>query len=459
MKTQCSRNRVEFHPQNRRRIVGRFDGGAITSDGGAVLLREVDRRARIVEQLAGCFTDYREPNRVKHSVAELLAQRVYALALGYEDLNDHDDLRHDALLSVVTGRAEKDAKPLAGKSTLNRLELSAPDQAEADRYKKIAIDPAKVEELFVGLFLQAHATPPKEIVLDLDATDDPVHGEQEGRFFHGFYMSYCYLPLYIFSGEHLLCAKLRPSNIDAAAGSVEELDRIVTAIRAAWPETRIVVRADSGFCRDAILSWCEANDVDYIVGIAKNSRLKAEIAEELAEAQALCAETNGPARFFKDFPYQTLDTWTRPRRVIGKAEVLPQGANPRFVVTNLDGDPRALYEDVYCARGDMENRIKEQQMYLFADRTSSHFMGANQIRLWLSSVAYTLLQTLRRVGLRGTELAKAQCHTLRLKLLKIGALIRMTVRKVWIAFAEGFPYADLFVRAHKNLQRWRDVPT
>ncbi len=459
MKTECNRKRIYFHPQNRREIVGRFNGGAITSEGGAVLLREVDCRARIVEQFAACFEDHRAANRVKHTVRELLAQRVYALALGYEDLNDHDDLRHDALLSVLTARAGKDPGALAGKSTLNRLELAVPEKAKADRYKKIAVDTTKAAHLFVKLFLQAHRTPPEEIVLDLDATDDPLHGEQEGRFFHGYYKSYCYLPLYIFCGEHLLCAKLRPSNIDAAAGSVEELARIVAPIRAAWPATRIVIRADSGFCRDEILAWCEAHDVGYIVGIAKNNRLKAEIAKELAEAQVLFEATQKPARLFKDFRYRTLETWTRERRIIAKAEVLAKGANPRFIVTNLDGDARTLYEEVYCARGDMENRIKEQQLYLFADRTSCHFLRANQIRLWLSSVAYVLLQTLRRVGLRGTPLAKAQCCTIRRKLLKIGAQIRISVRKVWIAFAQGYPYAALFAQAHKNLQRWRAAPT
>ncbi len=456
MKTECNRNRLTFHPLNGREIVGRFDGGAITSDGGAVLLREVDLRARIVAQFAGCFQDYREENRVRHSVAELLAQRVYALALGYEDLNDHDELRRDALLGVMVG---KGAEELAGKSTLNRLELSKPDTARGHRYKKIALDPTRVERLFVDLFVQAHATPPREIVLDLDATDDPLHGEQEGRFFHGYYKNYCYLPLYIFCGEHLLCAKLRPSNIDASAGSVEELARIVTVIRAAWPTTRIVIRADSGFCREAIMAWCEANEVGYVVGIAKNERLKTAILAELAQARALRDATNQPARRFKDFRYRTRTSWTRTRRVIGKAEVLPQGDNPRFIVTNLEGDAQALYEKVYCARGDMENRIKEQQLYLFADRTSCHFMGANQIRLWLSSVAYTLLQTLRRVGLHGTRLAKAQCHTIRLKLLKIGAQIRLTVRKVWIAFGQGYPHSRLFAQVHKNLQRWRPAPT
>jgi hypothetical protein len=457
LKTECNRKPIRFHPQNRREIVGRFDGGTITSDGGVVLLREADRRSRVIEQFAGCFRDHRDPDRVRYGLKELLAQRVYALALGYEDLNDHDELRYDKLLSVAVG--EEEAKPLAGKSTLNRLELSVAEEASGDRYKKIAIDPEKVEQLFVDLFLEAHATPPEEIILDLDATDDPLHGEQEGRFFHGFYMEYCYLPLYIFCGEHLLCAKLRPSNIDASAGSVEELDRIVKRIRAAWPTTRIVIRADSGFCRDEILTWCEAHDVRYIVGIAKNDRLKAAIAQELAEAKALCEATQQPERVFKDFRYETHTSWTRERRIIGKAEVLPQGENPRFIVTDLEGDARWLYEEVYCARGEMENRIKEQQLYLFADHTSSHFMGANQIRLWLSSVAYTLLQTLRRVALQGTRLAKAQCHTIRLKLLKIGAQIRITVRKVWIAFSEAYPYAELFAQAYKNLQRWRAVPT
>jgi len=465
LKTECTTNSVEFHPHFRRDVVGRFDGGSITSDGGGLLLREVEQRAKIIGQFAGCFTDYRKPLLVEHSVEELVAQRVYGLALGYEDLNDHDELRNDPALAVLVGKRDPEGgdrlhprdrgKALAGKSTLNRLELGSPGLVPSDgSYKKIVIDPTRAERFFVEMFLQAHDEAPPEIVLDLDATDDPLYGKQEGRFFHGYYKSYCYLPLYIFCGEFLLCAKLRPSDIDASAGAVEELERIVSRIRARWPETRIVIRADSGFCREAIMAWCEAHEVDYVLGLAKNSRLKAAIADELAEAKERHEETREASRVFKDFSYRTLDSWTRQRRVIGKAEHLSGGANPRFIVTTLDGDARKLYEEVYCARGEMENRIKEQQLYLFADRTSTRRIDSNQIRLWFSSVAYVLVQTLRRVGLKGTKLAKAQCHTIRLKLLKIGAVVRFTVRKVWVSLSESYPYADLFRRVVATIRQW-----
>ena len=471
MKTECTTNSVEFHPHFRRDVVGRFDGGSITSDAGGLLLREVEQRARIIRQFSACFTDYRNPLLVEHSVEELVAQRVYALALGYEDLNDHDELRNDPALAVLVGKEAPEGKTrlhrrdrgkaLAGKSTLNRLELGSPGLVPADgSYKKIVIDPTQAQRFFVEMFLQAHDEAPSEIVLDLDATDDPLHGDQEGRFFHGYYKSYCYLPLYIFCGEFLLCAKLRPSDIDASAGAVEELERIVAQIRKRWPGVKIIIRADSGFCRDPIMAWCEAHEVDYVLGLAKNERLKAAIAEALEQARKQHEETQKASRVFKDFSYRTLESWARRRRVIGKAEHLAGGANPRFVVTSLSVEKwgtQALYEKLYCARGDMENRIKEQQLYLFADRTSTHYMGSNQIRLWFSSVAYVLVQALRRVGLKGTKLAKAQCHTIRLKLLKIGARVRFTVRKVWVSLSESYPYAALFARVVANIRRWRPL--
>jgi len=445
--------------------VARFDGGSITSDGGGVLLREVERRTGILEQFAACFTDHRDPRFIEHSVLELVGQRVYGLALGYEDLNDHDELRQDPLLATLVGKADPTGahrlrdrdvgKALAGKSTLNRLELTTADAGPASRYKKIVIDGAAVDRLFVNVFLHAFREAPHQIVLDLDATDDPLHGNQEGRFFHGFYGHYCYLPLYIFCGEFLLCARLRRSNIDASAGTVEELERIVTQIRAAWPRVQIIIRADSGFAREAIMTWCEAHAVDYVLGLAKNARLQRALSQELREAKQEHAQTGVPARVFKDFTYKTRKSWSRPRRVVGKAEHLPAGPNPRFVVTSIpkeDTDARALYEDVYCARGDMENRIKEQQLGLFADRTSTATLRANQIRLWLSSVAYVLLQALRRLGLQGTALAKAQCHTIRLKLLKIGAQVRVTVRKIWVSLASGSPYAGIFQQTYHNLR-------
>jgi hypothetical protein len=445
--------------------VARFNGGRITSDGGAPLLREVERQTGIIEQFAQCFTDYRDPDQLEHTVGELVAQRVYALALGYEDLNDHEDLRRDPLLAVLVGKRDLTGnqrprhrdrgRPLAGKSTLNRLELSRPETASDSRYKRIAVNEEKVSDLLVDIFLQAHKKAPGRIILDLDATDDPIHGAQEGRFFHGYYRCYCYLPLYIFSGEFPLCARLRQSNIDAAAGTVEALERIVGRLRRAWPGVRILVRADSGFARESIMAWCEAHDVDYLLGLARNTRLQAIVADEMAKAEVECEETGKPVRLFKDFFYQTLHTWSRRRRVVGKAEVLPGRRNPRFVVTSLTQDigARELYEDLYCARGDMENRIKEQQLHLFADRTSTATMAGNQLRLWFSTVAYTLLQALRRLGLAGTEMARAQCNTIRLKLLKIGAQVRITVRKVWISLAAGSPYAKIFGQVWRNLAR------
>jgi hypothetical protein len=446
-------------------VRGEFDGGAITSDGGGLLLREVEKRTRIVEQFADCFSDHRQAERIEHTVGELVAQRIYGLALGYEDLNDHDQLREDPLLAVLaekedpTGksrvRKRDEGKALAGKSTLNRLELTAEVVAEKERYKKIAMHPEAADRMLVNVFLQAHQEAPAEIVLDLDATDDPVHGQQEGRFFHGYYGHYCYLPLYIFCGEFLLCARLRPSNIDAAAGSVEELERMLAQIRAAWPEVKMVIRGDAGFCREELMNWCEAHQVDYVLGLAKNERLKREIASEMAQAEQQFTTTGQAARRFRDFRYQTRESWSHQRRVVGKAEHLEKGSNPRFVVTSLGSEAwpaQRLYEELYCARGEMENRIKEQLM-LFADRTSTALLRSNQVRLYFSSVAYVLLQALRRLGLPGTELAHAQCATLRLKLLKIGALIRITVRNVWVSLASGYPFATLFRQVLKQLQR------
>ncbi len=453
MSTECSQFIFGFHPQKRREIRAQFDGGAITSDGGGLLLREVEKRVKILRQFAACFTDYRNPDLIEHPVEELVAQRVYGLALGYEDLNDHEELRNDPLMAVLVEKGELGEKALAGKSTLNRLELTGETVSRNERYKKIVLDHGAVDRLLVEAFLQAHREEPKEIILDLDATDDPLHGKQEGRFFHGYYGHYCYLPLYIFCGEFLLCARLRASNIDAAAGSVDELQRIVAQIRSAWPQVRIVVRGDSGFCREELMAWCEAEGVDYLLGLAKNERLKAEIAKEMGEARTQYQQTGRAARLFKEFVYLTRESWSCARRVVAKAEHLEKGENPRFVVTSLSREAwpaQELYEEHYCARGDMENRIKEQLM-LFSDRTSTHYLRSNQLRLYFSSIAYVLLQMLRRLGLAGTELAKAQCSTIRLKLLKIGALIRITVRKVWISLAGGYPYVDLFRQIYEKL--------
>ena len=464
MFTECNQESFGFHALGRRDVVARFDGGRISSDAGGLLLRETERVTGIIRQFAACFTDHRDPDLIEHTVEELIAQRVYALALGYEDLNDHDDLRHDPLLAVLVGKKDPlgrrrwrdrdKGKALAGKSTLNRLELTPVRATAKSRYKKITLDRQAAQRLFTEVFLQSHKRPPERIVLDLDATDDPIHGHQSGRFFHGYHRSYCYLPLYIFCGAHLLCARLRPSNIDASAGSVKELQRIVGQIRERWPTVRIVIRADSGFCREAIMAWCEANDVDFVLGLAKNERLIQEIAGELAQAKCQHEATLQAARVFQDFRYRTRTSWSRSRRVIGKAEHPAKGANPRFVVTSLSAaafDAPSLYEKEYCARGEMENRIKEQQLCLFADRTSAATMRANEVRLWFSSVAYTLMTALRRVGLKDTPMAKARCDTIRIKLLKIGAQVRVTFRKVWVSMAESCPYRHIFRQVYENL--------
>jgi hypothetical protein len=435
--------------------VAAFDGGTMTSDAGALLLGAADRAIGLIDRFAACFEDGRAPGQVVHEVAALVGQRVFGIALGYEDLNDHDALRHDPVLAALTGRLEARhprCAPLAGKSTLNRLE-HAPDGAPG-RYHKIAHDGAAIEHLFVDLFIEAHARPPKRIVLDLDATDDPVHGHQEGRFFHGYYDGYCYLPLYIFCGRHLLCAKLRRSNIDASAGSLEEVARIVARIRQRWPRVKIVLRADSGFAREALMAWCEANRVDYIFGLQRNERLEARIAGDLARAEEQSAATGEAARVFADFLWTTLKSWSRRRRVVAKAEWTGGRANPRFVVTSLkpsEYGAKALYEDLYCARGEMENRIKECQLDLLADRTSAATMRANQLRLWFASMAYVLLSALRRIGLADTRFAAATCATIRLKLLKIGAQVRISVRRVKVAMASAHPWRHEWALAHARL--------
>lgn len=457
-------NKIEIKFQNnfKRGVVGCFDGGAITSDAGGLLLREVEESQGIIKQFAACFNDFRHPDYIEHSVTDLVAQRIYGICLGYEDLNDHDALRVDPLLATLVGKIEPSGndrlnkndkgKPLAGKSTLNRLELTP---EEKNRYQKIVHCPKKIENLFVDLFLNAHNEPPESITIDLDATDDLIHGNQEGRFYHGYYGNYCYLPLYIFCGDFLLAAKLRPSNIDACEGTVEELSRMISLIRLRWPKVKIIIRGDSGFCREEIMAWCEQNSVDYLFGLAKNNRLLGSIESQLKKAGKLYAKTGKASRVFRDFRYQTKKSWSCRRRVVGKAEWLKGGSNPRFVVTSISKDQysaKTLYEDIYCARGEMENRIKEQQLGLFADRTSTETMRANQLRLWFSSVAYVLMNELRRLGLRGTELAKAQMSTIRSKLLKLGALVQITVRKIWIHFSSACPYQNLFRRISMNLK-------
>ena len=454
MATECSAELFEFGTVAGRVVVGGFDGGTITSDAGAVLLGAADRAVGLVSRFAECFVDRRNPVLVEHLVATLVGQRVFGLALGYEDLNDHDELRHDPVMAVLAGKLEarrKDCAAVAGKSTLNRLELSRP---EPSRYHKIAHDPAAIERLFVELFLGSYTEPPAEIVLDLDATDDPLHGHQEGRFFHGYYDCYCYLPLYIFCGDRLLAAKLRPSDIDGAAGAKEEVARLVAQIRRRWEDVRIVLRADSGFARDDLMAWCEENGVDYIFGLARNTRLAGTIVAELAEAAQESRATGSPARRFKMFSWTTRKSWSRERRVVAKAEWTQGEANPRFIVTSLavtDGDGRSLYEDVYCARGEMENRIKECQLDLFADRTSTASLRANQLRLWFASMAYVLVESVRRLGLQATDLADATCGTIRRKLFKIGALVTISVRRIKLAMASACPAARDWRRAAVRL--------
>ena len=464
--TECRTKRFEFHALSNREVIAHFDGGDISSDAGGLLLREVEQRTGILKRFADCFTDYRKQQWIEHPLQDLLAQRVYALSLGYEDLNDHDHLRSDPALAVIVGKADPKGerryekrdrgKALAGKSTLNRLELTKADASAAERYKKIVMNPDSIDRMMVDQFLEAHQRARPQIILDLDATDDPIHGHQEGRYFHGYYDCYCYLPLYIFCGEFLLSAKLRTSDVDPAKGALEDLKRVVSQIRKRWPRVHILVRGDSGFCRDAIMTWCERQGIDYVLGLAKNARLLKEIDADMKAAEAEFAKSGDPVRIFKNFRYRTLEeTWSRSRRVVAKAEHLKKGSNPRFVVTSLPQyrfPAPVLYETIYCARGDMENRIKEQQMGLFADRLSTESMRGNQFRLYCSSIAYMLMHALRRLALKDTELENAQCTTIRLKLLKIGAQIEVSVRRVWFRFAAGYPYKQAFEQAFKNLQ-------
>jgi DDE family transposase len=454
MQTECIADLFGFARVEGREVMASFDGGTITSDAGAVLLGATDRAIGLIGRFAACFRDQRCPELIEHEVTTLVAQRVFGIALGYEDLNDHDELRHDPVMAILAGKLaakRKDCAPVAGKSTLNRLELS---RSVATRYHKISHDGAAIERLLIDQFLDSHKRAPKQIILDLDATDDPLHGHQEGRFFHGYYDCYCYLPLYVFCGHHLLAAKLRRSNIDASAGAVEEVARIVSQIRASWPHSRILLRADSGFAREELMAWCEAHNVDYLFGLARNERLVGEIAAELEHAKAESLKTGKPARRFRDFLWTTRESWSARRRVVAKAEHTRGEANPRFVVTSLSKTAcgaRHLYENIYCARGDMENRIKECQGDMFADRTSAATMQANQLRLWFASMAYVLLCALRRIALRHTQFAKAACGTIRLKLLKIGALVRISVRRIKIAMASGCPYQREFAAAHAAL--------
>jgi hypothetical protein len=461
MPTHCRPDSLDFGSVEGRAIVAAFDGGEITSDGGALLLAKTSKAIGLINRVAAAFTDRRNPDLIEHSVTTLVGQRIIGEALGYPDINDHDQLRHDRLLAAVMGKlTARDSRcaPLAGKSTLNRLE-HAPEEGEArapDRYHKISHDGAAIDQLLLDVFRQSYAAAPKIIVLDPDATDVPLHGNQEGRHYHGYYDGYCYLPLYIFCDRHLLCARLRPASVDAASGIVEEIARIVAYLRAHWPETMIIVRADSGFCRDNLMTWCENNDVHYVLGCARTAPLVAKIKTELAEAETQHKATGQPARVFKSFDWTTRASWTRKRRVVAKAEWTEGEANPRFIVTSLHDeviDARALYEDVYCKRGEMENRIKETQSDLFGDCMPATTMRANQLRLYFSALAYVLMCALRRIALAGTDLERATCGTIRLRLLKIGAQVMVSVRRVKVALATGCPWRELFETAHERLCR------
>ncbi len=419
-----------------------------------MLLRQTDKRLNLLPRLAACFLDGRNQDQVEHSILEMLSQRIYGLALGYEDLNDHEQLRKDPIFGVLAGREELEA-PLAGKSTLNRMELGA---GTKDRYKKITFWKGGLDELLVKVFIESYQSAPAEIILDVDTTDLPLHGKQEGRFFHGYYDSYCYLPLYVFCGEQVLCARLREADHDASFGCLQEIQRIVAQIRLAWPGVKIILRGDSAFCRNALMSWCEDHQVDFVFGMARNQRLRKIIGAEMHQATQQWKQTGKPARVFREFHYQTLKTknggWDRERRVAAKAEHIDRKENPRFVVTSLASEEwpaQKLYEKLYCGRGDMENRIKEQ-FSLFADRVSTETIRANQMRVYLSTMAYVLVSGLRRLGLKATEMAEAQVSTIRTKLLKIGAQIRVTVRKVWVSMASSYPWQDLYQQVWKNLR-------
>jgi hypothetical protein len=464
----CNQEVFEFQDHNGQKVVASFDGGHLSSDGsGALLFRELELRTGTIQRLAGCFRDGRNPELIEHSVEALLRQRIGALSMGYEDLNDHDSLRYDPAHGLMSGKADIEGrhrseknrgKALAGHSTLNRLEQSA--LGGDGRYKKIIPDTEKIEQLLIEEGVKAIPRKSRRIVLDFDATDDPLHGAQEGRFFHGYYGHYCYLPLYCFCGNIPLLALLQDAKTDASAGTVDALQKIVPAIRRRFGHrVEIVLRGDSGFARDAIMHWCERNGLFYCLGLKRNTRLQAELAPcfETLQSDLDAGLLELPVRRFIEFEYRTLNSWSSRRRVVGKAEVLAKGENPRFVVTNFEVehfDARALYEDFYCARGDMENRIKEQQQDLFADRTSTHAMASNQLRLWFSAFAHLMLSQLQAIALRGTRLAKATIGTLRLRLFKIAARVKVSVRRIRFELAEGCPDQDVFAQVFRNLQAW-----
>lgn len=442
--TECITDPIDFSSLSRRKIQADFNGGKLTSDGGGLLLQQVDRRLGLIDQINDCIPDPRNPALILHSQRALLAQRIFGLALGYEDLNDHHTLRDDPLFQTITERGLSDEQPLASPPTLCRLE----NRITRDSLVRMA-------RVFVEQFIASYGhTPPEELILDFDATDDPVHGDQIGRFFHGYYRHYCFLPLYVFCGEQLLVSYLRTSKIDAAKHSRAILKLLVTRFRQVWPQVRIIFRGDSGFCRWRLMRWCDRHDVGYILGLAQNPVLMREAERWTTRARERFEQTGAKQRLFGQFHYAA-QTWDQSRRVIVKAEYLLLGPNTRFVVTNLLGAPQTLYDELYCQRGEMENRIKEQQLYLYADRTSCHEFLANQFRLLLSSAAYVLVETLRRTALGGTEWAHAQVHTIRAKLLKVAARVCSSVRRIVFHFCSSYPWQELF---RQVVHRFRFLP-
>lgn len=468
MTTECIQKELNFQDLGKRKVTGKFKGGTITSDAGGLLLREIEQGNNYIKDFTHCFKDNRKPEKIEHKLQTLLAQRIFGICLGYEDVNDHDELRKDPLFATMCGKKDPTGNdreqerdkgiPLAGKSTIHRIEYATIDEGVATRYKKILYNEEAIDDFFINKFIQQYGKKvPKQLILDIDATDDPVHGHQQGRFFHGYYDCYCFLPLYIFCGTDLLCAKLKTANADPGNQALPHIRKVVLQLKKKWPQVKIIIRGDSGFCRDDIMKWVEKHTgVYYLFGLARNNRLYNRIRNEQQRVKTIYEKTHRANRIYKDFCYKTLKSWKRRRRVVGKAEICRKGENPRFIVTNLpksEIDAQKLYEKMYCARGDMENRIKEQQLFLFADRTSCHLLMANQLRLYFASVAYLFMNELRKKGLNQTELSQAQCSTIRLKLFKIGAIVTISVRRVVVNYSSAYPYKQIFYQVLSNLKK------
>jgi hypothetical protein len=483
--TDCIPEQFNFGRVKGRNVIANFKGGKLTSDGGLVLVAELDKKRQITARFADCFSDHRRQGYVEHSVADLVAQRVYGLTQGYSDLNDHDTLRADPVFAIALGKLshnKSESVLLAGKSTLNRLEYcpeTVIDQADS-RYHRVSHDPKEIEKLLVELFQESYRQPPQRIVLDLDVTDDQVHGNQEQAFFNTYYGGVCYAPLYIFCGHHLIAAKLRPSNVDPADGALEELQRVIALIRQQWKQTHILIRGDSAYSREEIMSWCEAQTgVDYVFGLATNSQLRmrandviekasANYEQRLTSATSFLEQIFQPeedltvvkelipgSMWYRSLYYKTQKSWSRSRRVVTKVAYDNKGLKMRFVVTSLSTakiPPGKLYTHKYCPRGEMENRIKEQQLELFSDRTSTHTFEGNQLRLWFSAIAYVLLQAFRAECLARTPLATATVGTIRTLLLKLGARVLISVRRFLISISSSCPYQDIFALAYQRIQ-------